>query len=159
MTRQQEMQRIVRHFKDTTGKKEVDLHEVVRWAVKRGWPLPKPVDPFDRLVRDFAAAQREEVRHDAATGKPYRANHAVPTSQNGQQVFFWVDIDEAPRAHMHKALTLRRDQMIGDGLSLSLDADHWNSIHPTEEPIQIELDFGPDVEWRKNAPDEESEAG
>ena len=42
--------------------------------------------------------------------------------------------------------------MIGDGLQLTLDADHWNRIHPAEKPIQIPLDFHDDVEWRKNAP-------
>lgn len=154
------MQRIIRAFKEITGKKEVDLHEVAAWAVKRGWPLPKPVSPHDRLAKEFAQAAREEVRRDAKTGKPYRANHAVPMLREGQQVFFWVDIDEAPRKHMDKALKLRREQMIGDGLNLTLDADHWNSVHTSEEPIAIELDFGPDVEWRKNAPDEdEKETG
>ena len=149
------MQRIVRHYKETTGSKEVDLHEVVAWAVKRGWPLPKPLDPFDRLVKEFAQAEREEIRHDATTGKPYRANHAVPLMRNGQQIFFWVDIDEAPRPHMQKSLTLRRDQMIGDGLQLTFDAAHWNSVNPTEEPIKVEMDFNPDIEWRMNAPDED----
>jgi hypothetical protein len=32
---------------------------------------------------------------------------------------------------------------------LTLDADHWNSIHSTEEPIQIPLDFTEDVNERK----------
>lgn len=31
--------------------------------------------------------------------------------------------------------------MISDGLQLTLDSDHWNSIHPEEELIQIPMDF------------------
>ncbi len=55
---------------------------------------------------------------------------------------------------MHKSLQLRREQMVGDGLQLTFDADHWNNIHPGEEPIVMELDFTLDVEWRKNGPQE-----
>ena len=56
---------------------------------------------------------------------------------------------------MLKSLVQRREQMVGDGLQLTLDALHWNSIHPSEEPINLPLDFTDDVEWRINAPDEE----
>ena len=37
-------------------------------------------------------------------------------------------------------------------------ADHWNSIHPNEEPIQIPMDLTDYIEWRKNAPDESPKA-
>ena len=52
---------------------------------------------------------------------------------------------------MQKSLINRREQMVGDGLQLTLDKDHWNSIHKDEEPIVIPLDFSEDVEWRKNS--------
>ncbi len=157
-TRHQEMQKIIRRFKDETGQREVDLHEVARWAVAHGWPLPRPIDPFDRLSQDFARAAREEIRYDSNTSKPYRANHAYPISQGGRQLMLWIDIDEAPRTPMLKSLVLRREQMVGDGLQLTLDADHWNSIHPGEEAIALPLDLTDDVEWRKNAPDEDEES-
>jgi hypothetical protein len=78
--------------------------------------------------------------------------------RGSQQLALWVDIDEAPRKPILKCLIQRREQMVGDGLQLTLDADHWNSIHPEEEPIELPLDLGPDVEWRKNAPDENRKA-
>lgn len=59
---------------------------------------------------------------------------------------------------MHKSLVNRREQMVGDGLQLTLDADHWNQINPNEEPIQLPLDFTQDVEWRKNALQADREA-
>ena len=68
----------------------------------------------------------------------------------------WIDIDEAPRAPVYKSLQARREQMVGDGLQLTLDADHWNSIHMDEKPIVMEMDFGPDIEWRKNGADEQA---
>lgn len=59
---------------------------------------------------------------------------------------------------MHKSLIMRREQMVADGLQLTLDAEHWNRMHSDEEPIQLPLDLGPDVEWRKNGPDEMQKA-
>jgi hypothetical protein len=39
-----------------------------------------------------------------------------------------------------------------------VDADHWNAVNSTAEPIQIPMDFTLDIEWRKNAPDEGEQA-
>ena len=159
MAKTQEMQRLARLWKEEQGKSEVDVHELARWAVGRGWPAPAPIDPIDRVANGFARALREEIRYDTKTGQPYRANHAYRIGVNQQGTLWsWIDIDEAKRGPMRKSLQTRREQMVGDGLQLSLDADHWNSIHPNEQPIQIELDFTEDVEWRKNAPDENDKA-
>ena len=43
--------------------------------------------------------------------------------------------------------------MVGDGLQLTLDAMHWNSINPKEDPIVIPLDFTEDVEERLSISD------
>lgn len=154
-TQTEQMHRMIRQFKEETGKTEVDMKEAAAWAVSRGWPLPKPINPIDRIAQAFSQAARVETRRDTQTGKHYRVNHAVPSGQG----CFWVDIDEKPpRRHMLKSLIQRREQMIGDGLQLTLDADHWNRINPVEEPIEIPLDFTEDVEWRKNAPEEGEKA-
>lgn len=154
-TKNQEMQSFIRLYKEQTGEREVDMHKVVDFAVRLGWPLPTPADPRDQLATQFSQAAREEIRQDKKTGHPYRANHAIPITRDGRQLsYLWIDIDEAPRGQMHKSLINRREQIVGDALQLSLDADHWNSIHSDEEAIQIPLDFTDDVEWRKNAPEE-----
>jgi hypothetical protein len=151
----QEIQKIIRHYKEVTGKKEVDMHEVTAWAVAKGWPLPTPISPIDRLTKEFSKAAREEVRKDPTTGRPYRANHAF--SPDGNRTL-WIDIDEAPRGPMWKSAVTRREQMVGDALQLSLDLDHWNSIHPDDEPIVLPLDLTDDVEWRKNGEDDQAAA-
>jgi hypothetical protein len=76
-TRHQEMQRLIRHYKDVTQKTEVNMHDVAQFAAGKGWPLPRPVTALDRLAKEFSQAAREEIRHDKKTGKPYRANHAI----------------------------------------------------------------------------------
>lgn len=146
------MQALMRRYKDETGERELDLHEVARWAVSNGWPLPKPVDPYERLARQFAEAARVEVRQDKETGLPYRANHVYQVYQQGDFFNRWVDIDEAPREPMHMSLTTRRNQVVGDVYQLTLDADHWNRINPTEEPIVLPTDYTEDVAERMHLP-------
>jgi hypothetical protein len=147
------MQSVIRQYRDETGETDVDMKKVAQFAVQHlGWPLSQPVDPIELLAKEFSRAAREEIKHDQVTGKPYRVNHAIPAVAG--QLRLWIDIDHTTRPKMLKSLINRREQMVGDGLQLSYDADHWNSINPNEEPIQIPLDFTDDVEWRKNAPDE-----
>ena len=160
MTQAKEIQSLARLYKEECGLAEIDVEDFSDWMVKKGWPLPAPVSPMERLARTISSALREEIRYDALTGRPYRANHAYPVGTNGQRTLWsWIDIDEAPREPMRKSLQTRREQMVGDGLQLSLDADHWNATHSDEQPIMVQLDFTDDVEWRKNAPDENAKAG
>ena len=158
MTKSEEMQRLLRHYKDSTGVQEVDMHEVAKFAVKMGWKLPAPKNPLDTLAKNFSRAARQEIRHDKETGRPYRANHAFPVFHGGSQLHLWIDIDEAPRNSMHKSCINRREQMVGDGLQLTLDVDHWNSINEEEEPIVMPMDFSDDIEWRKNSLEDDDAA-
>ena len=151
-TQKQEMQSFIRHYKQVTGIKEWDMHEVAKMASKMGWELPVPVTPIEMLAKAFSKAAREETRMDKQTGLPYRVNHAFKTDSKGNATL-WVDIDEAPRHCIVKSATNRREQVVGDLVQLTLDLDHWNSVNPKEEPIKVILDFQEDVDWRKNGGD------
>ncbi len=147
-----EMQAVIRQYRDQTGETDVDMEKVVRFAVQKfNWPLPKPADPYELLAREFAKAAREEIKYDEITGKPYRVNHVFQARPGERRL--WMDIDSAKttRPKMLKSVSMRREQIVGDGLLLSYDVDHWNSVNPDEEPIQLELDFTDDIAWRKNA--------
>lgn len=152
MSKHAERQKLIRYYKRETGEKEIDMEKVARFAVSKGWKLPEPIDPIKRLAEDFASSAREETRVDKDTGRPYRANHVYVVTRGGTQLHLWVDIDEASREPMIKACVMRREQMVGDAVQLSFDMEHWNRRNPTEQPIDLPMDFGPDVEWRKNAP-------
>lgn len=160
-TKKQTMIGIINYYKEKTGNSEIDMKEVATMAIRMGWKVPPPISQVDRLARELTQVWREVIRHDGRTGKPYRAHHAIVSKPGPHQTYLWIDIDdpETTRPKMHKSLMHRREQMVGDGLQLTLDADHWNSIHPEVKPIQIPLDFTDDVEWRKNAPDETKKAG
>jgi len=157
-TKKVEMQRVIHKYKQETGKKEINMHDVAKFAVKIGWPLPKPVDLFELLSKEFSQAARDEYRKDKETGNQYRANHAFTVTHGKQQLTLWVDIDEAPRPHMVKALVQRREQTVGDVLQMHFDAEHWNNIHPKDEPIVVPTDYTEDVTWRVNAPKEKETA-
>ena len=157
MKKKEEMRRIIRLYKEKTGKKEYEMHEVAEFAVKTmGWPLPTPKGPMDQLAELFSKAAREETRKDSVTGHSYRANLAATTWSGGKQLTLWADIDQAPRKFARKSFVQRREQMVGDAVQLTLDLRHWNRVNQNEEPIDMPMDFTEDVEWRLNAPEDEA---
>ena len=147
MTEDQQMIAFIRHYRQQTGKNVWDMHDVAKEAKRMGWKMPKPQTSEEILAKKFSRAARTETRVDPETGERYRVNHAVV--EDGSQMTLWVDIDDAPRHVMHKSVTNRREQVVGDLLQLTTDVEHWNRKNPSQEPLQIPLDFGPDIEWRK----------
>ena len=156
MSVKRQRQRQIRLYLEETGKSAFDMNEVAEWAMKRGIKAPQPQRPIDLLAKQFRDAARSEILHDPDDGKPYRVYHAV--RNDGQLgLFTWVNIHDAPRRAMHKSAYQRREQMIGDGLQLTLDLRTWNKLHSDEEPIHLTMDLSPDVEWRMNTPEDDDE--
>ena len=155
MSKIQELQKLIRLYREETGKSELDMHEVALFCFSKGWPFPVPKSPADMLAALLRDAARQVVRTDKESGRPYRGYHAVPSDSQG--TFYWIDIDdpETTFGNMRKSMVRRREQMVDDGVQLSLDLDHWNSIRPVEEHITLPMDLELDIEWRKNAMDDD----
>lgn len=141
------IQRYNRTLQQKYGR-DLSAMELVDELVKAGMKLPVPKDPRELLAKKVADALREEERTDKETGFEYRANVVYETEQG----FFWGDIDKVDRRKMQNNYMFRRNQMVGDAFSIKVDCDHWNRINPKEEPVEPELDFTLDVEWKLNAP-------
>jgi hypothetical protein len=155
-------QKLIKLYREETGNSEVDMRDVAAFAVRKGWSLPKPQNPMDMLAKQFADAARQEFSKDRNTGRPYRVYHAVPKQdENGQSVFFWIDIDDPATTakNFRKSAVMRREQMVDDGFQLSLDLDHWNSIRPEDDHLALPWDLTLDIEWRKNAMDDDDDEG
>ena len=154
--RKKEMQFIIAEFEEKTGKVDFDMRDVVEYAKSKGWPVPPPISGEERLAKEFSQAAREETRQDIKTGRPYRVYHAFKPDGKGQGIFYWFNIDDekAPRKFMVKSARMYRKKMVGEAVQLTLDLDHWNNVHPDEEPIKMPLDFQPDVDWRLNGSEE-----
>ncbi len=151
-TKAQQLQAIIRMYRDETGEQSIDMHAVARFAIRKGVKPPTPKTPEALLAEKLSAAAREESAVDEVTGRPYRVNLAVTTWNGQEQMTLWQTLDEAPRLIAHKGLMQRREQMVGDAVSLSDDAMHWNRVHPNDDPIQIPLDFEFDVMLRRAEP-------
>ncbi|MCW5696329.1 MAG: hypothetical protein KIS96_06280 [Bauldia sp.] len=147
-TQNEHLQQIWRAFEHENDHAAASAREVVEWAVReRKLTLP-PVDPIDILAGQMASALREEYAKDDK-GRRYRVNHAVRVTKNGVQTTFWGILGFAPRAHMERAFTQRREQVIGDLVQLQVDVEVYNEMNPTAPPIQLELDFKDDVAERR----------
>jgi len=72
--------------------------------------------------------------------------------------FYELHSETIERMAGQKSAVTRREQMVGDGLQLTLDLMHWNAANPDEEPIELPMDLSFDIELRLNAPDEDDEA-
>lgn len=158
MTKHEEMQAFVRHYKRENRKTTVTMAEVTAAAIKMGWKLPKQLTPEELLARQFAAAEREEMKVDKKTNRPYRANLAYSTTdKKGEQTSFWVETDDATRLQVEMWKIKYREQMIGEAVIGKDTIGHWNRVNPNEEPHQFHLDFTEEAEWRRNVPVEEEE--
>jgi hypothetical protein len=142
-----EMQYLIVEWKKATGNTEIDMHDVAKFAAKKGWPIPAPITGMDRLAKEFSQAAREETRQDSKTGRAYRVYHAY-TTDAAQGTFKWMDIDEAPRKIMVKSTVMRREQVIGDMVQLTIDLEHWNRVNSSEPPIVLIKDLTEDVNER-----------
>ncbi len=109
------------------------------------------------MAKKFTEAARNETDYNAKTGKPFRVYHAIPEKTGQLNLFVYVDIHDASRYQMLKSCVNRREQMVSDGLQLTLDMDHWNSINPEEEPLALPMDLTLDIEIRKAADDYEDD--
>ena len=158
MAGNKELQKWIQLYQQKSGEVEIDMDKVLDFALKHGFELPRPKSPRDLALKSFRRAAREAMGVDEKTGKPFRRYHAYLQKHGDQLHFFWVDIDQASRAQMHKSLTLRREQMVGDALQISYDEDRWNGRNPEAEQIEMDLDFTLDVMWRKAADNDDDEA-
>lgn len=144
-----ELQWLMDQYRNENGQADIQPRALALYAERIGWVLPQPKDPLDILTERLSQLLRTETRIDKKSGRPYRANHNYRLGQ----LTFWFDIDDptVTREKMQISLKNRRDQMIDDGMQLTFDADHWNTIHPIEAPIVPVMDFTDDINERKAA--------
>ena len=147
----EQLQHIFERYRDEVSAEPVDLKTVAGWALSQELWAPRVVELTAVLANDLAGALREKKRVD----KGGREHHAfIPVRQkakDGTTLWEWADIDIAPRSHMEKHVQQDRRSIVSDAYALQMKVDHYNSVHPDEEPIQLILDLEDDVEELKIA--------
>src|ERR1700721_1515989 len=127
MTKHEEMQAFGHYYKRENKKTTVTMAEVAAAAMKRGMKAPAPITAEERLAKQFAAAEREEMHEDKKTKRPYRANLSYSiTNSNGEQTAFWVETDDATRTQADMWMNKYREQMIGEGVIGTGTMKNWN---------------------------------
>lgn len=150
-TYKENMLRIWEQYQDAVSADPTDLRDMGAWARSKGLWAPRPVDIDASFARDMAEVLREQVRTDK-DGRKYRA--FIPAREKGKDglpLFKWADIDVAPRGHVEKGIQGERRQIANDCFALAMKVDHYNAIHPGEEPLQVPFNFEEDIEEMKIA--------
>jgi len=145
------MFRIWKQYQDEVSPDPTDLRDIGAWARTKGLWSPRPIDVDTSFARDMADVLREQVRVDK-DGRKYRAFIPAKTrGGDGLPLFKWADIDVAPRDHVEKGIQGERRQIANDCFALAMKVDHYNAIHPDEEPLQVPFNFEEDIEEMKIA--------
>ncbi|MCZ0963909.1 hypothetical protein [Paracoccus benzoatiresistens] len=145
MNYSEQLRSVWKRYREEVSYDPVDLKTVASWAIAQGLWHPRPVDLSTSLANDLAQALREEKRVDAK-GREYRANIPVRRrASDGMSLFEWADIDDAPRMHVEKSVQQERRSIASDCYALAMKVEHYNDLHPREEPLLLVLDFTDDV--------------
>lgn len=143
-TKTEFMQKIANDYLKLVGNDGATADDIARWAVAHGRYAPPESYIIDKCAEELADAMRLEIITDPQ-GRRVRAKHAARILKNGKQSMFWADGRTAPHDHMRRAFGLRRQQVVGDLFHLKQDVDSYNENRSPEVPIQMPLDFTPDV--------------
>lgn len=66
-------------------------------------------------------------------------------------LFEWADIDDAPRTHVEKSAQQERRSIASDYFALAMKVEHYNDMHPDEDPLHVIFDFTDDIAEEKIA--------
>jgi hypothetical protein len=152
-----EMQRWCETFREREGR-DLSAEELASMLEGIGWPMPKPKTAHELLAKQVAQAEAEEVVYDEVLGDSVGKNICYTTEVEGKQKTLWGELDKATREKMDSHKTILRDQSVGDVYEATKKCMRWNRLHPTEQPVLFDTDFGPDMDWKLNAPKRDEDA-
>ncbi|MCH8814493.1 MAG: hypothetical protein IH957_05250 [Chloroflexi bacterium] len=144
MTYHEQMQAIVRKYRNSDEEWPTTSRHIAAWAIGQGLWQPQLTLLISKCAEEVSDAMREEHILDRQ-GRKVRAKHAVRLKIDGRQTVLWDDIRTAPRSHMAVAFQQRRQQIVGDCRQLKMDVDSFNENLSQGEPIQMCFDFTADL--------------
>jgi hypothetical protein len=142
------LQEFINQYIDETGNQTIDMRHVAAWALRKGLWEPQPEDNIKRLARDLSRAARQDYIEDDDS-QPVRRLHAFKIKQGDVQLTFWVTIEDASPAQMRNASQWRRNGILADCIQVDRDLRHYNKHFNPGDPISVELNFGKDVEEKR----------
>jgi len=140
----EQLQEIWKQYKAAGNPMPAATIDVARWAIRNKLWKQEQAQSIRQCAEEMSRALREEYRTDRK-GRRYRAKLCF----RNRQKWLWDDIDSISRGHAERGFAHRRKSIVGDCHQLKIDVDHFNDVHPNEEPIQVYFDFTDDLEERK----------
>jgi hypothetical protein len=140
-----QLQKIVVEYQHSGQPWPARSADIARWAIRnRQFDIQTPT--LEKIcAREISQAMREEYITDSK-GRRVRAKHPAKAKRDGEQIMLWDDIRTASRAHMEIAFQLRRKHIVAECRQVKADVDSYNDANPSEQPIQMVMDFTEDVE-------------
>ena len=140
MTYNEQMQRIVRTYRDAGEIWPATTREIAAWAIRNEHWEAYGTTMISVCAEHLSRAMREEYIKDPQ-GRTVRVKHAARIEQS----VLWDDIRTASRDHMQIAFQQRRQQIVGDCKQLRLDVDSYNENKNEGKPLQMIFDFTLDI--------------
>jgi hypothetical protein len=119
--------------------------EIAQWALNNNRWQPQPALLLKLCAEEIADAMSEEFITDKQ-GRRVRAKHvARMPGPDGEQAYLWDDIRTMSREHMRVSAQTERQQIANWCYRLKIDVDSFNENRVPSAPIQISLNFEPDM--------------
>jgi hypothetical protein len=145
MSYTEQIQRIVRKYRDARQKWPASAVDVADWAInQRLWQV-HPGAMIRQCADQIAQVWRDEYITDPQ-GRRVRAKHAARYSEQGEQKLLWDDMRTASHKHMELSFQNRRQQVVMDCHQLKMDVDSYNDNFNKGRTIQMVFDFRNDLE-------------
>jgi hypothetical protein len=142
MSRKEQNLKIVRQFEVEHKRKPFELHEVYRWAKKKGlWEAPKDLE--EKKFVDEVSKDLREVTIDDGEGGRVRYYHAV-IKGNGAQGVLWGNVWDLPREKLEQGLAQRRQGSLADCRKTKADMEFINKNRFPNNPIVMSFNFDED---------------
>lgn len=118
---------------------------IAQWAIKNNRWQPQPSALVTMCADELAGAMREEFITDKQ-GRRVRAKHvARMPGPDGEQAYLWDDYRTMSREHMLISAQTERQQIANWCYRLKVDVDSFNENRNIGAPIQLSLNFEPDM--------------
>ena len=135
---------IVEDYRNAGNPWPASRDEIAEWAVAHDkYQLTRGMAVAQCAERIARAMRLEHVKDKK--GRSVRKYYAARIRENGQMTIRWDDWN-AERPFMEVATANRRNQILGECRQLKDDVDSYNERLCPTQPIQVEFNFGVDLE-------------
>ncbi len=142
------LQELTAEYKAAGGRWPATKTDVAKWALENG-KISITHPSVIRVCGDlFGEAWREQHFIDPQ-GRSVRAMHAARIRENGKLQTRWNYHKSADRQFMLMTVQTVRRGIIGTLRQIVTDIDSYNENYNPGPPIQVELDFAPDIDELK----------